>query len=72
MPERGVHAGGRVFEFGTPLAQLMFGGGAMSDATMAALCMFNLAERLLPAGTWVSRLPGVVMTGSGTWLLAKQ
>jgi predicted metal-binding membrane protein len=44
----------------------MFVGGAMSVTTMALLSVFILAERLLPAGPWVSRLPGVVMLSAGT------
>lgn len=47
------------------LMLLMFAGGAMSVATMAALCAFVLAERLLPAGPWVSKLPGVAMIAWG-------
>ena len=48
------------------LMLLMFVGGAMSVTTMALLSVFILAERLLPAGPWVSRLPGVVMLSAGT------
>lgn len=36
------------------LMALMFAGGAMSVATMAALALFILAERVLPGGQWVS------------------
>jgi predicted metal-binding membrane protein len=43
------------------LMLLMFVGGAMSVLTMAALCGFILAERLLPSGPWVSRIPGAVL-----------
>ena len=43
------------------LMLLMFVGGAMSVVTMAVLCAFILAERLLPPGPWVSRIPGAVM-----------
>jgi len=49
----------------------MFAGGAMSVATMAALCAFVLAERLLPAGPWVSKLPGVLLIGWGALLLVR-
>lgn len=52
------------------LMLLMFVGGAMSVVTMALLCMFILAERLLPPGPWVSKLPGVVMIAWGGALLA--
>ncbi len=50
------------------LMLLMFAGGAMSVATMVALCVLILAERMLPAGPWVSRLPGVVMIAAGVGL----
>ena len=43
------------------LMLIMFVGGAMSVLTMALLCGFIVAERALPAGPWVARLPGVVM-----------
>lgn len=49
------------------LMLLMFAGGAMSVVTMAALCIFILAERLLPAGPWVSRLPGLALIVLGVW-----
>ena len=51
------------------LMLLMFAGGAMSVPTMAALSAFILAERLLPAGPWVARAPGVllVLLGLGLW-----
>ena len=50
------------------LMLLMFAGGAMSVAVMAALSVFILAERLLPAGPWVSRMPGFAMIAAGGWL----
>jgi predicted metal-binding membrane protein len=51
------------------LMLLMFAGGAMSVLTMAALCGFILAERLLPPGPWVARLPGGVMILWGATLV---
>jgi predicted metal-binding membrane protein len=51
------------------LMLLMFVGGAMSVATMAILCVFILAERLLPAGPWVRTIPGLVMIGWGAALV---
>lgn len=53
------------------LMLLMFVGGAMSVATMALLCIFILAERLLPPGPWVSRLPGLAMIGWGALVLVQ-
>jgi predicted metal-binding membrane protein len=51
------------------LMLLMFVGGAMSVLTMAVLCALILAERLLPPGPWVSRIPGAVMLLWGGVLL---
>ena len=47
------------------LMGLMFAGGAMSVATMVALALFILAERVLPGGAWVSWLAGVGLLVSG-------
>jgi predicted metal-binding membrane protein len=52
------------------LMLLMFVGGTMSVLTMAVLCGFILAERLLPDGPWVSRIPGTAMIVSGAFLIA--
>jgi predicted metal-binding membrane protein len=54
------------------LMLLMFVGGTMSVLTMAALCAFILAERLLPDGPWVSRIPGTAMIVSGALLIASR
>ncbi|MGB1881089.1 MAG: DUF2182 domain-containing protein [Gammaproteobacteria bacterium] len=51
------------------LMLLMFAGGAMSVMTMLALSVFILAERLLPAGPWAARLPGVGMLICGIVLV---
>lgn len=47
------------------LMGLMFAGGAMSVATMAALSVFFLAERLLPGGRWVSWAAGLGLMALG-------
>ncbi|MCC6710135.1 MAG: DUF2182 domain-containing protein [Gammaproteobacteria bacterium] len=47
------------------LMALMFAGGAMSVATMAALALFILAERVLPGGDWVSWGAGLGLLGLG-------
>jgi predicted metal-binding membrane protein len=52
------------------LMLLMFVGGTMSVLTMAVLCGFILAERLLPDGPWVSRIPGTAMIVWGVLLIA--
>ena len=51
------------------LMLLMFAGGAMSVLTMAMLCAFIIAERVLPAGPWSARLPGVLLIAWGGWML---
>lgn len=50
------------------LMLIMFVGGAMSVITMALLSGFILAERLLPPGPWVARLPGIGLIGWGGYL----
>ena len=52
------------------LMGLMFAGGAMSVATMAALAVFILAERVLPGGKWVTCLPGIGLIVFGGVLIA--
>jgi predicted metal-binding membrane protein len=49
---------------------LMFAGGVMSVVTMAAVCGFVVAERVLPAGPWAAKLPGVAIIAWGVLLLA--
>jgi predicted metal-binding membrane protein len=49
---------------------LMFVGGAMSVLTMAVLCAFILAERLLPPGPWVARIPGAALILWGAALVS--
>jgi predicted metal-binding membrane protein len=50
------------------LMLIMFVGGAMSVVTMALLTGFILAERVLPAGPWVARLPGAGLIVWGGYL----
>lgn len=50
------------------LMLLMFAGGAMSVVTMAVISIFVVAERLLPSGPWVSRIPGVTLVAAGLWI----
>jgi predicted metal-binding membrane protein len=52
------------------LMLLMFVYGVMSAAAMAGLTVFILAERLLPAGPWSAKLPGVALVVWGLWTLA--
>jgi len=50
------------------LMLIMFVGGAMSVMTMALLSVLILAERVLPAGPWVARLPGFGLIAWGILL----
>ena len=52
------------------LMLLMFAGGAMSVATMTLLTVLIVGERLLPAGPWVTRIPGLLLCGVGVFLLS--
>jgi predicted metal-binding membrane protein len=52
------------------LMLLMFAGGVMSLTAMAVLSAFVLAERLLPAGPWVAKLPGIALVVWGAFTLA--
>ena len=51
------------------LMLIMYAGGAMSVLVMAALSIFILAERLLPDGPWVSRIPGAALFCGGVFLV---
>ena len=52
------------------LMVLMFAGGAMSVPTMAAISALILAERVLPAGPWVTRIPALALIALGCALAA--
>lgn len=47
------------------LMLLMFVGGVMNLAWMAALALYFLAEKLLPGGESISRLTGIVLISAG-------
>lgn len=51
------------------LMAVMFAGGVMSLATMAAVSAVILCERLLPAGRLATWLPGCALVGWGAALL---
>ena len=51
------------------LMLIMYAGGAMSVLVMAGLSIFILAERLLPDGPWVSRIPGAALFFGGVFLV---
>jgi predicted metal-binding membrane protein len=51
------------------LMALLFALGLMSLLWMAAIAVFVLVEKLLPAGEWIARIGGVAMLGFGLYLL---
>ena len=52
------------------LMLVMFAGGVMSLSVMALVSGLILAERLLPGGPWVSKLPGIALITLGGWLMS--
>ena len=52
------------------LMALLFVGGVMNFAWIAALTLIVGAEKLLPRGDWIARLAGVALIGWGAWRLA--
>ncbi|HTD12354.1 MAG TPA: DUF2182 domain-containing protein [Steroidobacteraceae bacterium] len=49
---------------------LLFVGGVMNLLWIAALMMFALLERVIPAGRSFSRLAGLIAVTAGVWMLA--
>jgi predicted metal-binding membrane protein len=52
------------------LMALLFVGGVMNLAWVAALTLLVAAEKLLPGGQWIARIAGVALIGWGVILLA--
>jgi len=52
------------------LMALLFVGGVMNLAWIAALTLMVAAEKLLPGGRWLARIAGVALIGWGAYLLA--
>ena len=50
------------------LMLLLFAGGVMSLACIAAITIFVLLEKLAPLGAHTARFAGAVLFGSGAWL----
>ena len=48
---------------------LLFVGGVMNLAWVAAITVFVVAEKLAPRGEWVARIGGVAMIAAGVYLL---
>jgi predicted metal-binding membrane protein len=54
------------------LMALLFAGGIMDLAWIAALTLLVAAEKLLPFGQWVARGAGLTCLAGGAWLLFAQ
>ena len=65
---KGLHHGWFCIGCCWVLMLIMFVGGAMNVMTMALLTVFIVAERVLPAGPWVARIPGLLLIGWGVVL----
>jgi predicted metal-binding membrane protein len=53
------------------LMGLLFFGGVMNLLWIAAITLFVLAEKILPAGRFTARWSGVALIGAGSWVLAR-
>ena len=53
-----------------PLMLLLFVGGVMNIAWIAALALAVAAEKLLPYGPWIARAIGLALSATGLILLA--
>ena len=53
------------------LMLLLFAGGVMNIAWIAAISIFVLIEKVLPAGRAIGRLTGAVLVLSGLWFLLR-
>ena len=51
------------------LMSLLFVLGVMNILWIAALAGFVLVEKVAPAGSWISRATGVLLTGWGVWMV---
>jgi predicted metal-binding membrane protein len=50
------------------LMLLLFAGGVMSLACIAAITIFVLLEKLAPLGAYTARAAGTLLVGAGAWL----
>jgi predicted metal-binding membrane protein len=49
---------------------LLFAGGVMNLAVIAALTVFVAFEKLVPIGTWSARISGVSLVALAAWMQA--
>jgi predicted metal-binding membrane protein len=50
------------------LMALLFVAGVMNLLWIAAIAAYVLLEKIAPAGHWISRTAGLLITGWGAWL----
>ena len=65
----GLHHGGYCLGCCWALMGLLFLLGVMNLLWIAALAAFVLAEKVFPAGVWISRITGAGLLAWGVWLL---
>ena len=53
------------------LMLLLFAGGVMNMAVIAALTAWIVVEKLLPAGEHAARVSGVLLIATGVWILLR-
>jgi predicted metal-binding membrane protein len=53
------------------LMLLLFAGGVMNLAVIAALTALVAVEKLTPFGTQGARIAGVLLIGAGLWMLVR-
>ena len=50
---------------------LLFAGGVMNIAWIAAIAIFVLIEKLVPSGSFISRIAGAGLVVGGLWLFGR-
>jgi predicted metal-binding membrane protein len=53
------------------LMLLLFAGGVMNLAVIAALTAWIFIEKLLPSGEFSARMSGVLLIGAAVWMLVR-
>jgi predicted metal-binding membrane protein len=66
----GVRHGGYCVGCCWALMLVLFAAGVMNLLWVAAIALYVLIEKALPAGRWLGRPAGALMVGWGAWLLA--
>jgi predicted metal-binding membrane protein len=51
------------------LMGLLFVGGVMNPLCIAAIAIFVLLEKVVPAGQFISRAAGLALVAAGAWIL---